>query len=155
MSAPSLSRDVEGASLIMSLLSTSFVAWLLIGASAYGDDSFIPVEALPLFTGLLSTIFVVCLIFATAELQTARPGRSGVYYTAAIMGFGVSASYSLISSGWANAHHRIFWALGGTFGGLLLETLTGFCAFCARWLQASISHPEPETGISRAAKKRQ
>lgn len=96
MSAPSLSRDVEDASLIMSLLSTSFVAWLLIGASAYGDDSFMPVETLPLFTGLLSTIFVVCLIFATAELQTARPGRSGVYYTAAIMGFGVSTSYSLI-----------------------------------------------------------
>ncbi|KAF6787589.1 hypothetical protein CMUS01_16446 [Colletotrichum musicola] len=143
MSAPAISRNPGDAGLTMGLASTSFVAWLLVGALAYGDDSLAVLEALPLLTGSLSTVSVVCLIFAANELQVAGKRQGGAYYTAAVVGFGISASYSLVSSGWASGHRRVFWALGGIFGGVLFEAATRFCASCAHRLQASFSRMRP------------
>ncbi|KAK2740483.1 hypothetical protein CKAH01_18581 [Colletotrichum kahawae] len=145
----------EGASLLMSLFSTSFVAWLLIGALAHADRSFMDIQSLPPFVGLLSIILVTCLILAIVETEGNMPRQSGVYYTAAMTGLGASASYCLVTTGWESNYNRIFWALGGIYGGLLLETSTGLYTFFARWLDACVSRPELQTEKLQITRERQ
>ncbi|KAL0935575.1 uncharacterized protein CTRU02_210166 [Colletotrichum truncatum] len=140
------------AGVLMGLLSTSFVAWLLIGALAHCDDSFMPVETAWILTASLSFILAVCLILSTAECPTSTHSQGAAYYTAAIMGFGVSTIYALTSNGWYHNQRRVFWSLSGLFGGIFLEASTGFFSSCARRLQASMINSESVTGLSGAAK---
>lgn len=137
MSPPNHPPQSSLTGILVGFLSTSFVFWLLIGALAYSDGTFVSLEALPFLTAPLSVFMVTCLVFVAAEVPA-------IYYTAAITGFGISAVYSLVSVGWANNHRRVFWALGGLFGGLLLEAVTGLHRICARRLFISLDEAQRE-----------
>ncbi|GJC86982.1 hypothetical protein ColLi_09820 [Colletotrichum liriopes] len=137
MSVPHPQHQPVSTGTLIGLLSTSFVAWLIIGALAYSDATFVSDDILPFFTAPLSVILVTCLVLVTAEVPS-------IYYTAAITGFGISAVYSLVSGGWANNHRRIFLAFGGLFGGLLLEAFTGLHTFCTRWLETTLASAQRE-----------
>lgn len=137
----------------MRFLSTSFSVWLLIGALAYGDNILIPDEARFFLIAILFAILLTCLILASAFFPASRGLQGGAYYTAATTGFGIRAVYAFVSDGWADGFRRFFWALGGFFGGMLLEASTGFCYACACRLQAALFGSGSESGVSRAAKK--
>lgn len=150
-----LSQESVPTGLLMSLLSTSIVAWLIIGALAYGDEAFTSPDVMPFFTLILSMVMVACLVVFAAIFQDTRPSRGGVYYTAAITGFGASTVYSVTSAGWGNVHRRIFWSYGGIFGGVLVEALTGGYTLFARRLESSLPDGQRETRAVSSTEKRQ
>ncbi|KAF9874917.1 hypothetical protein CkaCkLH20_07611 [Colletotrichum karsti] len=138
---------------LMGLLSTSVVTWLLLGAMAYSDA--IAEEAQFVLNLFLCVVLVTTLSLASAELPSAGQSRRGAsrgsaYYTASVTGFGASIVYALVSSNWDSGHKRLFWGLGGFYGGILLEAATGFYAACARRLRESMYESETETGVSEA-----
>lgn len=140
---------------LIGTLATSLVAWLIMGALAYGDGTIITIDTTAAFTKILFLILLSSLFFAALETSYAWPNRVAAIYTAATMGFGATASYSILSTGLGNGFHRAFWSLGGIFGGLLFEALTGVFTTCVYKLEASVNNARNVVSVPIGLHERQ
>lgn len=76
MAPPPPPQQQSSANTLLGLLAAAATQWAIMGALAYSDGTFIPAEALPFTTAILSVLQIAVLVFAAIEADIASPGRA-------------------------------------------------------------------------------
>ncbi|KZL85155.1 hypothetical protein CI238_02988 [Colletotrichum incanum] len=122
-------------------LSVAVICWLLIGSISYSPAARASVgDGFIVLNMFLVPVQLALLLFAGAEARGLWPRRTSAIFTAGTAGFGAAMLYAIwAAEGWAHWGQGLFWALGGIYGGVALEVVTGFWSWLGRRLERSAS----------------
>ncbi|TKW53115.1 hypothetical protein CTA1_5996 [Colletotrichum tanaceti] len=124
---------------LLPALAIALVSWLLIGSVSHSPPAVAALgDAIIALDAALVLVQVPMLFLALDCASDLWPGRGSATSTAAVAGLGVATAYALrAADGWDNGSQGLFWALGGVYGAVALECLTGFWARLERRLERS------------------
>ncbi|GKT41974.1 uncharacterized protein ColSpa_02155 [Colletotrichum spaethianum] len=136
--APRPERN-RSAGCLLPAFSGAIVCWLLIGSISYSPvaraslgDAFIALAVFLIF------FQAVLLLIACTEVGMLWPGRASPTLTAGTAGFAAAMPGAIwAAESWAHWGQGLFWALGGIYGGVALEVVTGFWSRVTRRLERS------------------
>ncbi|OBR15674.1 hypothetical protein CH63R_00854 [Colletotrichum higginsianum IMI 349063] len=124
---------------LLPALAIALVSWLLIGSISHSPPAIAALgDGIIALDVALVFVQIPMLFLALDSASDLWPGRGSATFTAAVVGLGVASAYALrAADGWANGSQGLFWTLGGMYGGVALEWLTGFWARLERRLERS------------------